>query len=279
MEAFVADIDMTLTNKGDPLPQIVKDALEILHSNNIRTGLATGREIVDSLKHMGTETWGLSFDFDFVIGMNGGMIYDLATDDLWAMDFMPHEDMVEILDYMMPLIDQYKISVNAEGGMNHNAMNIQGELLASAKRHGFTFVDKTGDPEGFCEYPAYKYLFRTSPEYEDQIRERFLARFADRYQIISTFPGTVEIMQKGIHKGNGMKKYADAHGLHMENIISFGDNENDNALLTMTGWGVALKNAAEKTKEAADDITEFDVDDGGVGHYLFSHYIEPNNLR
>ena len=75
-------------------------------------------------------------------------------------------------------------------------------------------------------------------------------------------------MPKGIDKGNGLLRYANSVGIAMKNIISFGDNENDNTLLEMSGWGVCLKEEKEKTKKLADDITDYSCVDGGVGHYL-----------
>lgn len=272
IDALAADIDMTLTFKGDPLPPLVSEAFAILHSRGVKLGLATGREINEQLKNQG-RTWGLDFEFDFIIGMNGGMIYDNEDNSLWCTELLSTDEMKDILYYLKPLIERYELSVNAEGGGNHNAMNIRGELLASARRHGFDFIDKTGDIEGFCEKPAYKFLIRECAEHEAEIRETFLKQFGDRYQVIGTFPGTVELMRKGIDKGSGLKRYADRHGIPMENIIAFGDNENDNAMLIASGWGVALKNASEGTKAVADDITEYDVADSGAGRYLFDHYL------
>lgn|GEM_PF-249985 len=275
---LAADIDMTLTFKGAPLPQSVKDAFIILHDNGVKLGLATGRELTDALKNQG-KTWGLPFEFDFVIGMNGGMLYDREDDYSWSIPLMDEQEMKDILTWMMPLIDKYKIAVNAEGGANHSAMNINGELLESAKRHGFIFEDKTGDVDGFCEKGAYKFLFRSEPEYADEIRSRFLEKFGKDHQMVATFPGTVEAMHKGFDKGSGLRKYADRHGIGRNEIIAFGDNENDNALLTVAGWGVALKNADEKTKEIADDITFDTCEDGGVGTYLKKYYIDPKGLK
>lgn len=278
IDAFVADIDMTLTAKGDPLPDVVKEALQILHDNGILLGLATGREIDQRLLNQARD-WGLDYEFDFLIGMNGGMVYDTASKHLWSVDFMTVDEMKEVLYCMMPLIEKYEIAINAEGGGNHNAMYINDELMRSMKRHGFNFIDKTGDVEGFCEKPTYKFLFRTTPDVEKMIRERYEEKLSDHYQIVGTFPGTVEIMHKGIDKGTGLKHYAQDHNLNLDNIIAFGDNENDNSLLEVCGWGVALKNSAPQTMEIADDITDYECKDGGVGHYLMDRYIIPKGLK
>lgn len=272
IDALAADIDMTLTAKGAGLPDIVKEALTVLHEQGVLLGLATGREIEEKLLHQG-ETWNLGFNFDFIVGMNGGMVYDAKDQSMWTTELLTVDEMKEILTAFMPLIHQYKIAVNVEGGGNHNAMNINGELLASMKRHGFIFEDKTGDIDGFCDRQCYKFLFRMAPEYAQQIRNVFNQQFSDKYQLIVTYPGTVELMRKGISKGDGMKRYAEKNHLDLKNVIAFGDNENDNSLLEVCGWGVCLSNGAQGTKDIADAITEYDCENGGVGHYLFDHYI------
>lgn len=279
IKIVAADIDMTLTAKGQSLPQVTKDAFEILHRNGVKIGLGTGREINEPLKKMG-KNWGLSFEFDFVVGMNGGMVLDHLNDDkYWETDMLSTKEMSDILHYMEPLIDKYKISVNCEGNENHNAINIQGELLAAERRHGFNFVDCTGDIERVCEKPTFKFLFRCEPQYEQEVRDYFTKKFTEGYQIVGTFPGTVEIMHSGIDKGNGLKKYAEWNNIDMKNVITFGDNENDNTMLENAGWGVCLKDGSDGTKKCANAITEYDCENGGVGHYLFDHYITEKGLQ
>lgn len=276
IDAVAADIDMTLTAKGGALPDITRKAFDLLHDHDVKIGLATGRTIEGNLYDFG-KNWGLNFEFDFIVGLNGGMVYNRKKDTLWSIDKMTIADMKAILTYMMPLIDKYKIAINAEGG-NTNAMNIGPDLIASSRRHGFNFIDKTGDIDGFCDTRAYKMLFRTTPEHDHEIRETFLKKFGDRFQIVGTFPGTVEVMQKGVDKGTGLQKYADQENIDMKNIITFGDSENDDAMLKRSGWGVCLKDGTDGTKACADAITEYDCADGGVGHYLFDHYITPEGI-
>lgn len=279
LKIVAADIDMTLTAKGADLPQITIDAFEVLHRNGVKIGLGTGREINDALRNMGKK-WGLSFEFDFVVGMNGGMVLDHLNDDrYWETDMLSIEEMSDILHYLEPLIDKYTISVNCEGNENHNAINIQGELLASAKRHGFHFVDCTGNIDKLCERPTFKFLLRYEPKYEQEIRSTFESHYSQGYQIISTFPGTLEIMHDGIDKGSGLKKYADWNHIDMKDVMAFGDNENDNTMLVDSGWGVCLKDGSDQTKKHADAITEYDCGEGGVGRYLFDHYITTKGLK
>ena len=73
--AIIADIDGTLVNKGESIMPITKAALEVLHQKGILLGLSTGRKINSSMFQR-AKNWGLSFDFDIIIGMNGGQLWD-----------------------------------------------------------------------------------------------------------------------------------------------------------------------------------------------------------
>lgn len=278
IKVLAADIDMTLSAKGEGLPQATIDAFQVLHDNGVLIGLATGRVITEDLKHYGKNFWHLPYEFDFVIGMNGGMVYDTHTESMWATPLMTVEEMKDILTYMMPLIEKYHIAVNAEGGGNSNAMYIEKELIEVQKRHGWFFEDKTGDIDGFCEKPAYKFLFRDDPEHEQEIRDTFLKKYGDEWQIIGTYPGTVEVFKKNISKGNGLKKYCDDQNIDIKDAIAFGDNENDNSMLEMAGWGVCLKNGSDQSKAISDAVTDYDCEEGGVGHYLIDYYLKPKGL-
>ena len=183
--------------------------------------------------------------------------------------------MKEILKDMMPIIEKYEVSVNVEGGENHAAMYIKGELFDSMKRRGWVFDDYTGDIDGFCQKPCYKFLFRTTPDVEQLIRQRIKERWSDGFQAVGTFPGTVEMMQKDIDKGSGLARYAEKNNIDMKNIITFGDNENDNPMLVRAGWGVCLLDGAQGTKDCADDVTDLPCFEEGVGHYLADHYLKP----
>ena len=59
----------------------------------------------------------------------------------------------------------------------------------------------------------------------------------------------------------------------MEDIVAFGDNENDIPMLNTAGIGVAVSNATDITKMAADKISEYSCFEDGVGHYLLEHIL------
>lgn len=278
IEVLAADVDMTLSAKSSPLPEITIQALKEQHKRNVKIGLATGREITEAEKTKGM-FWTLGFEFDFIIGMNGGMIYDRNLNKKFTMDMLSVEEMKEILTFLMPIIEENKVSVNVEGNQLHNVMNINNHLLDMSKRRNIPLIDKTGDIDGFCEKPVYKFLFRTDSKTTQLIRNKVEEHYKGKYQTIETFPGTIELMYSGFSKGKGLEMYCEWNQINLENTIAFGDNENDNSLLLTSGWGVCLKDGNPNTKALADDITDYDCLEGGVGHYIFDHILKNKDVK
>ncbi|WP_143461994.1 Cof-type HAD-IIB family hydrolase [Levilactobacillus enshiensis] len=78
----------------------------------------------------------------------------------------------------------------------------------------------------------------------------------------------VELGVKGVQKATGVEVLA--HHFHVErkNIVAFGDEHNDSAMIDYAGWGVAMQNATPTIKGLANDITPLDNDHDGLASYL-----------
>ena len=72
----------------------------------------------------------------------------------------------------------------------------------------------------------------------------------------------LEVMNKGVTKGNAVKKLAKIYGINREEIIAIGDNENDISMIEYAGLGIAMGNAEESLKNAANHITGHYQEDG-----------------
>ncbi|HWR60486.1 MAG TPA: Cof-type HAD-IIB family hydrolase [Clostridia bacterium] len=72
----------------------------------------------------------------------------------------------------------------------------------------------------------------------------------------------LEVMKKGVTKGNAVRILADMYGIGREEIIAIGDNENDISMIEYAGLGIAMGNAEEMLKSAADYITGDYMADG-----------------
>ena len=94
--------------------------------------------------------------------------------------------------------------------------------------------------------------------------------------ILEKYPGfvavtggirNIEVSDRLANKGDAMLDLADKLGITADEIVAFGDSENDITMLRAAGLGVAMENSLDITKKAADDTT-LSNDDDGVAVYL-----------
>ncbi|ASS90510.1 MULTISPECIES: Cof-type HAD-IIB family hydrolase [Aeribacillus] len=72
----------------------------------------------------------------------------------------------------------------------------------------------------------------------------------------------IEIIRAGINKAVGLQKIAEFYNIPREQIIAFGDEDNDLEMIEYAGLGVAMGNGIEPLKEIADEITLTNEEDG-----------------
>ena len=75
-------------------------------------------------------------------------------------------------------------------------------------------------------------------------------------------PYNIELGGATTSKATALKALAEMLGLSHDNIMSFGDSSNDAQMLAAAQIAVAMGNAVEELKEAADVITLSNAEDG-----------------
>lgn len=78
------------------------------------------------------------------------------------------------------------------------------------------------------------------------------------------------IMNKQATKVNAIRLVAEKYGIPMEQVVAFGDDYNDIDMLRGCGIGVAMGNALEEVKQAADETCDTNENDG-VARWLRAH--------
>ena len=80
-----------------------------------------------------------------------------------------------------------------------------------------------------------------------------------------TCPGVdfINVVAPGVSKGKALKALISHLEITPAEVIAIGDGNNDLSLLSVAGLGVAMGNATDEAKAAADYIT-LDVEHGGV---------------
>lgn len=80
-------------------------------------------------------------------------------------------------------------------------------------------------------------------------------------------------MHKQATKINGINVIAKQYGISIDEIAAFGDDYNDINMIESCGMGIAVSNAINEVKNAADEICSGNDDDG------VAKWLEENILR
>lgn len=99
---------------------------------------------------------------------------------------------------------------------------------------------------------------------EEQKREvwELVRKATDEVYITTSVPHAVEIADKNAGKKAGLAFFLDLLGIKREEAAAFGDADNDADMLRFAGYGIAMENASETCKEAADFISRHHDEDG-----------------
>ncbi|MCQ2400608.1 MAG: HAD family hydrolase [Lachnospiraceae bacterium] len=92
-----------------------------------------------------------------------------------------------------------------------------------------------------------------------------------KFPELTLFPfnsGTgADVVETGFSKADGMVRLCEYYRIPIENTYAFGDSQNDIPMLKKAAVGVAVGNAADSVKEAADMVTDH-ISDGGIYNAL-----------
>ena len=81
-------------------------------------------------------------------------------------------------------------------------------------------------------------------------------------ELVGSLKYNIEINAAGVNKGTGLVTLGRLLGLRREEIMACGDGDNDEVMLREAGLGVAMANAEEQVKAAADYVTLSNEEDG-----------------
>ena len=82
----------------------------------------------------------------------------------------------------------------------------------------------------------------------------------------------IQVMAYGVSKWVALEQIAREEGVAIENLVAFGDDHNDLAMLTSCGVGVAMANATPSLLEVAGYVTKSN-DEDGVTLFLEANYL------
>jgi Cof subfamily protein (haloacid dehalogenase superfamily) len=124
-----------------------------------------------------------------------------------------------------------------------------------------------GDLLEWLKEAPTKLVVIEDPTVLDGLKQRMLARFDGRLYISKSLPYFLEFASADVTKAAGLDFLSEHVGFTPEGTVAFGDGENDIELVEWAGYGVAVANAHERVKEAADFVCP-SVDEEGVAQVL-----------
>lgn len=249
IKAIFFDVDGTLySHRSGKVPESTVRALEKLREKGILVFLATGRHF--------SEIDGFPVGkllFDGYVMLTG----QICTDGERK---MIHGNPItrEDAPYLFQAFEKKEIPVTFVE-KDRMYINFVNEAVVQAQKEVSTPVPKVGSYNGETIYQIICY--------GDRGFEKELALKIPECKLTRWCPYGVDIVSKEGGKMAGIQKMLEFYDLSREEIMAFGDGDNDIDMLQFAQIGVAMGNAEEEVKEAADHVTD-GIDEDGILHAL-----------
>lgn len=255
------DCDGTLLNDRKELTPYSRKVLLKAIEQGIVVLAATGRPASGIPKEV-RELPGIRY----ALTANGARIVDLKENKILYEAMMPFETAVRILD-VFAKYDTYKEAFIGETGFT-NAKD-----LANAEDYGLIPGMIQYLRESRVPIPNVREKLLQMQKPVDKVQALFKNReekeqaFLEVREIPGTEPtgaleNNIEVNAYGVNKGIGLLKLGELLGITREEIMACGDGMNDLEMLREVGFGVAMENAVQPVKDAADYVTDSNENDG-----------------
>ena len=256
------DLDGTLLTSEKKVSEKTKEAIRELKEHGILFGIVSGRPVESGL--ILCEGWGIQDSISFLIGMNGGVLYDVRRKEKETYSILPGHTIWKIIEayHDMPTL-HFEVMVGNKRYVQYSTP----ETIANAKLYGEEEI--IVDLEAFLEnHNVNKLVIRSTVQEQPRVKE-----IGDKIKIpgvigFSTSDVLYEFVDPDINKGYGLYKVCDHFGLNLKNVVAFGDENNDVQMLMTAGTGVAMKNALPGVKAICDVVSEYTNDEDAIAHYI-----------
>ena len=257
---IATDIDDTLLRRDKTLSPLTKAALLQAQENGVIVAVASGRlpygvrpyaETLEVFSHGG-----------YYMGFNGGAVMN-SRDELIGSAYLDSRYIEPVYDILRP--------------SNATTMVHKGSTIyADSKVNDYTHIESdviglplnvVNDLPSFIDWQIHKFLISGDPDELKELEQKLLSALGDEVDIYLSAPWFLEVMPKNANKGTGLKKICDDAGIDISEAIAFGDSFNDIFMLKAAGMGIAMGNAEEAVKAAADRVTA-DCDHDGISAAL-----------
>lgn len=268
-KALFLDLDGTLLNDQKEITPGNRAAIEKALAAGHRVVITTGRPLVSAIEQ--ARRLELTAPGCYLIAFNGGILYDMGERKVLFEETVPLELVRAIFaeanrrELHIQTYDESRVLVEPrcdDGAIRRYCSNI---LMEYAVIPAVDTLTREPAKMLVIDYRHKEPLIA--------FRDWVLEQYGDQLDSFFSCEEYLEIIPRGLSKGNALLQLAQRLGIPRENTVSAGDAANDLSMLRAAGVGVAMCNGTDEAKEAADAVTTRDNNHDGIAEviekYLF----------
>ncbi len=260
IKMVVFDIDGTLLDTGkDIIEQSTVNAIHKLKENGIKILVATGRSMGFIKEHVKEV-----LDCDYYVTINGHCVLDRNKEVIIRHSINPNSvnrmlDLCKRLNIPMGLKTAHQMIVlyDYEGFYAYYAQGFDVRHL---------LLDDTKNQDYFIKVDVPLSIFLIAPY---KTIEPYIADFPE-FQFIGASAAGLDIFGADINKTLGIEEVLALNNLTWDNVMTFGDGDNDIDMTKKASIGIAMGNATDTMKSIADFVS-LNIDEGGI-EFGLKHY-------
>ncbi|PLR78863.1 Cof-type HAD-IIB family hydrolase [Bacillus sp. V3-13] len=254
------DLDGTLLKDDKTISEKTKGVLNKAREQGHVVMIATGRPFRSSeiyYHELGLDTP--------IVNFNGAFIHH-PLDTSWGVYHSPMD--IEVAKDIIEALDAFHFHNIIAEVIDDVFIHYHDEKLLDVFSLGNPNIT-TGNLREFLKDSPTSMLIHTDEDHVRTIRDHLSdvhAEVIDHRRWAAPWH-VIEIVKFGLNKAVGLKRACDYFQIAPENVIAFGDEDNDLDMLEFAGRGIAMGNAIDIVKNIANDITLTNEEDG-IGVYL-----------
>lgn len=269
---IATDLDGTLLDSHKQVSAETRKVLRELKNRGILFGIASGRPVESG--QILVHDWGLENDISFLIGMNGGALYDMRTKAKHKYYPLSGDKILEIMEHFKDMDVIFQCMLGNDRFVSKST--------EKTKAHAKLFCEHEHEVDLQEFLPGReidKLILFLDPELMPAVRQRATTFSDPAYTSMQTADNLYEYMDPRINKGFGIEKACKHYGITPDHVVAFGDAENGEAMIETVGLGVAMANASDELKKIADVVLKETNDQDGLAHFVEKVVLPANTDR
>jgi len=269
---IATDLDGTLLDSHKQVSEETRKVLRELKNRGILFGIASGRPVESG--QIIVHDWGLENDISFLIGMNGGALYDMRTKAKHKYYPLSGDKILEIMEHFKDMDVIFQCMLGNDRFVSKST--------EKTRAHAKLFCEHEHEVDLQEFLPGReidKLILFLDPELMPAVRHRATTFSDPAYTSMQTADNLYEYMDPRINKGFGIEKACKHYGITPDHVVAFGDAENDEAMIETVGLGVAMANASDELKKIADVVLKETNDQDGLAHFVENVVLPANTDR